>query len=171
MSAVFCVICSLFMFVSDASGDRMTQAPNDTSYKRWSCHSGHKLLCKFCRTFLPTALGVARFTVFGQSGHANPLDGCRCSSQKRVMSKLIQVRQLNKRVWICDICYKQIHVRKQISIRSNRIGCISCPALTTTTPHPFPTPAWPLTSHSLSRHTCNTNNSARITVTATTSST
>ena len=24
---------------------------------------------------------------------------------------------LNKRVWICDICHKQIHVRKQISIR------------------------------------------------------
>ena len=28
---------------------------------------------------------------------------------------------LNKRVWICDICYKQIHVKKQISIRCNRI--------------------------------------------------
>ena len=28
---------------------------------------------------------------------------------------------LNKRVWICDICYKQIHARKQISIRCNRI--------------------------------------------------
>ena len=28
---------------------------------------------------------------------------------------------LNKRVWICDICYKQMHVRKQISTRCNRI--------------------------------------------------
>ena len=28
---------------------------------------------------------------------------------------------LNKKVWICDICHKQIHVRKQISIRFNRI--------------------------------------------------
>ena len=28
---------------------------------------------------------------------------------------------LNKKIWICDICHKQIHVRKQISIRSNRI--------------------------------------------------
>ena len=28
---------------------------------------------------------------------------------------------LNKRVWICDTYYKQIHVRKQISIRCNRI--------------------------------------------------
>ena len=27
----------------------------------------------------------------------------------------------HKRVWICDICYKQIHVRKQISIRCNSI--------------------------------------------------
>ena len=28
---------------------------------------------------------------------------------------------LNKKVWICDICHKQIHVRKQLSIRCNRI--------------------------------------------------
>ena len=28
---------------------------------------------------------------------------------------------LNKKVWICDICHKQIHVRKQISIMCNRI--------------------------------------------------
>ena len=28
---------------------------------------------------------------------------------------------LNKQAWICDICYKQIHVRKQISIRCNGI--------------------------------------------------
>ena len=28
---------------------------------------------------------------------------------------------LNKKVWFCDICHKQIHVRKQISIMCNRI--------------------------------------------------
>ena len=28
---------------------------------------------------------------------------------------------LNKQVWICDICHKQIHARKQISIRCNMI--------------------------------------------------
>ena len=27
----------------------------------------------------------------------------------------------HKRVWICDICYKQIHGRKQISMRCDRI--------------------------------------------------
>ena len=37
-------------------------APNDTAYKRWSCHSGHKLLCKLCRTFPPPAMGpIYRF--------------------------------------------------------------------------------------------------------------
>ena len=44
-----------------------------------------------------------------------------------VMWRLIQVRwsdgpiTTNTLVWICDICYKQIHVRKQISIRCNKI--------------------------------------------------
>ena len=69
------------------------EAPNDTAYKRWSCHSGLKLLCKLCRTSPPPAMG-ARFTVFGHAGHADPLDGWRCCSQKRVMSRPIQVRQL-----------------------------------------------------------------------------
>ena len=31
--------------------------------------------------------------VFGQAGHADLLDGWRCFLQKRVMSRLIQVRQ------------------------------------------------------------------------------
>ena len=36
----------------------VTVAQNDTSYKRWSCHSGHKLLYKLCRTFPPPAMGL-----------------------------------------------------------------------------------------------------------------
>ena len=55
------------------------KAPNDTVSKRWSCHSGLKLLCKLCRTSSPPAMG-ARFTVFG---HADALDGWCCCSQKR----------------------------------------------------------------------------------------
>ena len=31
-------------------------APNDTAYKRWSCHSGLKLLCKLYRTSPPPAM-------------------------------------------------------------------------------------------------------------------
>ena len=74
--------------------DVKTNAPNDTAYKRWSCHSGLKLLCKLCQTSPPPAMG-ARFTVvLGMPAHADPLDGWRCCSQKRVMSRPIQVRQL-----------------------------------------------------------------------------
>ena len=71
----------------------LLEAPNDTAYKRWSCHSGFKLLCKLCRTSPPPAMG-ARFIVFGHAGHADPQDGWRCCSQKRVMSRPVQVRQL-----------------------------------------------------------------------------
>ena len=45
-------------------GEEAVMAPNDTAYKRWSCHSGLKLLCKLCRTSSPPAMG-ARFTVLG----------------------------------------------------------------------------------------------------------
>ena len=195
---------------------------------------------------------------FGHAGHADPL----------LLTKAGDVETnpgpttLNKKVWICDICHKQIHVRNQISIRCNRIEhwvhlrcagirqaqytdtwtChlhresrltphtditpphrsrpLSKPpthspptpptppqpkhihmshtlptpltstspvldktpeprvplihALTATTPHPDPTPALPSTlppSHSHTTHTCNTNNSTCITVTATTART
>ena len=62
--------------------DRHTLAPNDTADS--SC-------CANCvEPPLPPAMG-AQFTIFG---HADPLDGWRCCSQKRVMSRPIQVRQL-----------------------------------------------------------------------------
>ena len=82
-----------FMYM-DETEKQIGDVPNDTAYKRWSCHSGLKLRCKLCRTFPPPAMG-ARFTVFwGHAGHADPLDGWCCFSQKRVMSRPIQVRQL-----------------------------------------------------------------------------
>ena len=66
------------------------RTPNDTAYKRWSWYSGRKLQCKLCQTFPHPAMG-ARFTVFGHVGHADPLDGWRCCSQKRMMLRPIQV--------------------------------------------------------------------------------
>ena len=81
-------------------------------------HSGLKLLCKLCRTSPPPAMG-ARFTVFWAFGPAGWL--------ALLLTKAGDVETnpgpttLNKKVWICDICHKQIHVRKQISIRCNRI--------------------------------------------------
>ena len=121
LSAVFCVICSLLMFASDARCDHMLDAPNDTAYKRWSCHSGYKMLCKLCRNLPPPTMG-ARFTVFW---------ACRPSGPAGWLALLL-IRAgdvetnpgpttSHKRVWICDICYKQIHVRKQIPIMWNRI--------------------------------------------------
>ena len=59
---------------NEKADELVKRAPNDTAYKRWSCHSGLKLLCKLCRTSRPPAMG-ARFTVFGHAGHADPLDG------------------------------------------------------------------------------------------------
>ena len=91
-------------------------APNDTAYKRWSCHSRLKLLCKLCRTSPPD------LPFFWECRPCGPT-GCLAL----MLTKAGDVETnpgpttLNKKVWICDICHKQIHVRKQISIRCNRI--------------------------------------------------
>ena len=74
----------------DNIGDKDT-APNDTAYKRCSCHSGFKLLCKLCRTSPPPAMG-ARFTVFWA---CRPCWMAGAAAHKSgVMSRPIQVRQL-----------------------------------------------------------------------------
>ena len=49
----------------------------------------------------------------GKAGHADPLNGWCCSNPGPTST--------HKHVWISDICHKQIHGRKQISIRCNRI--------------------------------------------------
>ena len=105
-------------------------APNDTAYKRLSCHGGgHELLCKLCRTFPPPAM-AARFTVFWASRPYGP-----ASWLALLLTKAGDVETIpspttsNTRVWICDICYKQIHVMKQISIRCNRIGTLGAPQM------------------------------------------
>ena len=93
-----------------------TMAPNDTAYKRWSCHSGLKLLYKLCRTSPPP---IYRFWACRPCEPAGWL--------ALLLTKAGDVETnpgpttLNKKVWICDICHKQIHVRKHISIRCNRI--------------------------------------------------
>ena len=82
-----CKPCDGTLQVSDIAEDLFTTVPNDTAYKRWSCHSGLKLLCNLCRTFSSPTMGA-------DAGHADPLDGWRCCSQKQVMSRPIQVRRL-----------------------------------------------------------------------------
>ena len=79
----------------------MVVAPNDTAYTRWSCHSGLANTVQIVST-PPVPSNGRPITLFGQDGHADPLD---C-----------------KEVWICDICHRQIQVRQQILIRCNT-GC------------------------------------------------
>ena len=79
--------------------------------KRHSLQAVDKLLCKWCRT-LPLPAMVTRYTVF--LAGAAPHKSGWCRYQSRFNNSI-------KRVLICDICYKQIHVRKQISIMCNRI--------------------------------------------------
>ena len=113
--------CLHNFYIVDEGAHCVNRAPNDTAYKRWSCHSGFKLLCKLCRTSPPPAMG-ARFTVFWACRPCGPAGWLAL-----LLTKAGDVETnpgpttLNKKVWICDICHKQIHVRKQISIRCNRI--------------------------------------------------
>ena len=106
-----------FIFSGEEEGGLL--APNDTAYKRWSCHSGLKLLCKLCRTSPPPAIG-ARSTVFWACRPCGPA-GWLVLTKAGDVETNPGLTTLNKKVWICDICHKQIHVRKQISIRCNRI--------------------------------------------------
>ena len=44
-------------YANDTYGELGSEVPNDTTYKRWSCHSGRRLLFKLCRTFPPPVMG------------------------------------------------------------------------------------------------------------------
>ena len=95
-------------------------APNDTAYKRWSCHSGLKLRWKLCRTFPPPQWGP--IYCFWACRPCGPAEWLALLLTKAGDAETNPgPTTLNKQVWICDICHKQIHVRKQISIRCNRI--------------------------------------------------
>ena len=96
-------------------------APNDTAYKRWSCHSGLANMCKLRQPLPPQQWGPD-LPCFGHAGHADPLDGWQMllikAGDVETNPGLTTTR---KQVWICDICHRQIQVRKQISIRCNRL--------------------------------------------------
>ena len=71
----------------------------DTTYTLWSCHSNF-----VSNLPAPLQCGPAGWMalLLTKAGDVETSPGPTTS---------------HKRVWICDICYKQIHVRKQISIR------------------------------------------------------
>ena len=73
--------------------------------------------CCANRHKLPAPAMGARFTVFWAIRPCGPA-GCLALlliKERDVESNPGQTT-LNKQVWICDISYKQIHVRKQISM-------------------------------------------------------
>ena len=96
-----------------------------------TCHTGSKRHClqavelSHQSQTLPSQAMWARFTVSWTSRPCRPAGWLAL-----LLTKAGDVQTnpgpttTTKRVWICDICdicYKQIHVRKQISIRCNRI--------------------------------------------------
>ena len=79
------------------------------------------ILCLVVLLFYRSYMG-ARFTVFWACRPCGPAGWLSLLLTKAGDVETIPgPTTLNKKVWICDICHKQIHVRKQISIRCNRI--------------------------------------------------
>ena len=99
----------------------MDQAPNDTAYTRWSCHSGLANHVQIVST-PPAPSNGGPITVYWESWSCRP-----AGWQAMLLIKAGYVETnpgpttTRKQVWICDICHRQIQVRKQISIRCNRI--------------------------------------------------
>ena len=96
-------------------------ASNDTAYTRWSCHSGLANPVQIVSTPpAPQQWGTDyRFWASRPCGLAGWL--------AMLLIEVVDVETnpgpttTRKQVWICDICHRQIQVRKQISIRCNRI--------------------------------------------------
>ena len=85
INAAFCMTCSLLN-----AGRGCKRRPYGRVSKRHSLQSVD--LSQRLQTAVHPEMG-ARFTVYGQAGHADPLGGWRCLSQKRVIWRLIQARQ------------------------------------------------------------------------------
>ena len=98
----------------DGRKSELKNLPNNTIYKRCSCHGGYKQPSKLCRNLPPQPFWASR--PCGPAGWLSLLlikaDDVETNPSPTTT---------HKEVWICDICHKQIHGRKQISIMCNRI--------------------------------------------------
>ena len=123
-----CVLCASSVlrsaWVAVVNADRGCKnrpygmAANDTEYKRCTCHGGYKLRCKLCRNLRPQQCPINRF--------------CKPAMWTAGWLALFRIKAgdvetnpgpvtTHKQFWIFDICHKQIHCMKHISIRCNRI--------------------------------------------------
>ena len=93
LNAAFCMTCSLLMLVEDAIGDH-TEGLQTTQPTSGGAVTVVSSCCANCVEPPRPQQWGPDLPFFGHAGHAVPLDGWRCCSQKRVMSRPIQVRQL-----------------------------------------------------------------------------
>ena len=90
-------------------------APNDTAYT-----AGWQTLCKLCQPLPPQKWGLD-YRFLGASQPCGPTGWLEI-----LLIKVVDVETnpgqttTRKQVWICDICHRQIEVRKKISITGNR---------------------------------------------------
>ena len=103
-----------FIYANDLCVTQST--PNDTAYKRWSCHGGYKLLGKLCRNLPPPAM-APDLPFFWACRPCGPAGWLALLLMKAGDVETNQdPTTTHKQVRVCDICHKQIHGRKEISI-------------------------------------------------------
>ena len=97
------------------------KAPNDTAYTRWICHSGLANPVQIVSA-PPAPSNGGPITTFWVSRPCGPAGWL---AMFLIKASDVETNPgpttTRKQVWICDICHRQIQVRKQISIRCNRI--------------------------------------------------
>ena len=77
-------------------------------------------LCKLCRPLPPSVMG-ARLPCFGKLVMRTRLVAGNAPHKAGDVETNPGPTTTRKQVWMCVICHRQIQVRKQISIRCNRI--------------------------------------------------
>ena len=99
----------------------LKMAQNDTAHTRWSCHSGLANPVEIVST-PPVPSNGDPITVFWASRPCGPAGWL---AMLLIKAGDVETNPgpttTRKQVWICDICHRQIQVRKRISIRCNRI--------------------------------------------------
>ena len=97
---------------------RWNMVPNNTAYTRWRCHIGLSNLVKI----VSTPQQWCTIYCFWASRPCRPTGWLALLLIKAAdVETNPGLTTTPNKGWICDICYRQIHVRKQISIRCNRI--------------------------------------------------
>ena len=116
-----CKQCDGTIQEADLAEDLVVEAPNDIAYTWWSCHIGQANPVQIVST-TPAPSNGGPNTVFWASRPCRPAGWL---AMHLIKAGDVETNPgpttTHKQVWIGDICHRQIQVRKQISIRCNRI--------------------------------------------------